>query len=384
MATPHDEFFRYAFSDPNRALVGPPLRGGPARACDRARDLIRNALPPALLDRLDLDSLEIEKESFIDEALADRAADLLIQARFRGAEPTALDTAEQSEGASAEEPRDVGDEESRHLYVYLLFEHKSYSDPDTLFQLLRYMVRIWEHHRRKSHVGAQRGQREKGPSRETDPYRLPPIIPVVLFHGETPWRGPRSFAEMVGGGAELTPYIPNFAPVIFDLTTRSDAQISGDRLTQLVLLLFKHLRQSAQSQAGAARVAEILSSAEPELTSASGELTQRNRMELLRAALHYIQQVLTDEEFHSIISLVRARTVKQEAMSAAETYEKRGQVQGKQQALARQLERKFGLTDEERRRIASESDPDKLDAALDALVFAESKGEVLSEIGLHE
>jgi hypothetical protein len=111
-------------------------------------------------------------------------------------------------------------------------------------------------------------------------------------------------------------------------------------------------------------------------------------MELLRAALHYIQQVLTDEEFHSIISLVRARTVKQEAMSAAETYEKRGETRGRMQAkhqvLTRQLERKFGLTDEERRRIASESAPDKLDAALDALVFAESKDEVLAEIGLRE
>jgi predicted transposase YdaD len=383
MATPHDEFFRYAFSDPNRA-----------------RDLIRNALPPALLDRLDLNSLVIEKKSFIDEALADRAADLLMQVRFRGAEPTAGDTPAKLEGPRASEPRYVGGEESADLYVYLLFEHKSYSDPDTLFQLLRYMVRIWEHHRRKFNVGAGSREREKGASRETDPYRLPPIIPVVLFHGETPWRGPSSFAETVGGNAELKPHILNFAPVIFDLTTRSDVEISGDRLTQLVLLLFKHLRRSAQSQAGAARVAEILSSAEPELTSTSGELTQRNRMELLRAALHYIQQVLTDEEFRSIISLVGARTVKQEAMSAAETYEKRGEKRGeqrgekrgetrgrlqdKQQVLTRQLERKFGLTDEERRRIASESDPDKLDAALDALVFAENKGEVLAEIGLHE
>jgi predicted transposase YdaD len=375
MATPHDAFFRYAFSDPHRA-----------------RDLIRNALPPALLDRLDSSSLVIEKKSFIDEALADRAADLLMQVRFRGAEPTAGGTPAKQEGPRVSEPRHAGGEESAHLYLYLLFEHKSYSDPDTLFQLLRYMVRIWEHHRRKSNVGAGSGEREKGAPAETGTYRLPPIIPVVLFHGETPWRGPRSFAEMVGGGAELTPYIPNFAPVIFDLITRSDAQISGDRLTQLVLLLFKHLRRSAQSKAGAARVAEILSSAEPELTSASGELTQRNRMELLRAALHYIQQILTDEEFHSIISLVRARTVKQEAMSAAETYEKRGEKRGetrgrlqdKQQVLTRLLERKFGLTDEERRRIASESDPDKLDAALDALVFAESKDAVLSEIGLHE
>jgi hypothetical protein len=89
------------------------------------------------------------------------------------------------------------------------------------------MVRIWEHHRRKSHIGARSGQREKHGLPDTDPYRLPPIIPVVLFHGEKPWRGPKSFSETVGGGAELTPYIPNFAPVIFDLTTRSDAQISG-------------------------------------------------------------------------------------------------------------------------------------------------------------
>jgi hypothetical protein len=52
--------------------------------------------------------------------------------------------------------------------------------------------------------------------------------------------------------------------------------------------------------------------------------------------------------------------------------------------LTRLLGRIVGLTKEQRRQIASERAPDKLDAALGGLVFAKSKDEVLSKISLHK
>ena len=76
--------------------------------------------------------------------------------------------------------------------------------------------------------------------------------------------------------------------------------------------------------------------------------------------------------------------VEKEFVSAAEAFqregEQRGRIQEKQQVLARHIERKFGLLSGERLRIEGETDPEKLDAALDAVLFAASKGEVLSRL----
>jgi hypothetical protein len=51
-------------------------------------------------------------------------------------------------------------------YVYFLFEHKSYPDRLVALQLLRYLARFWE-----QQVSA--GQ-----------FPLPPIMPLVVYHGE--------------------------------------------------------------------------------------------------------------------------------------------------------------------------------------------------------
>ena len=50
---------------------------------------------------------------------------------------------------------------NREGYLYLLFEHKSYPSPDIAFQLLKYMVKIWD-------------------SKIEETSRLPIIIPLVV------------------------------------------------------------------------------------------------------------------------------------------------------------------------------------------------------------
>ncbi len=52
----------------------------------------------------------------------------------------------------------------------------------------------------------------------------------------------------------------------------------------------------------------------------------------------------------------------------------------KQKVLQRQLDRKFGLTDQEKNFISRQFDPDLLDKALDEFVFANSKEEVLKHL----
>ncbi|RMG05555.1 MAG: Rpn family recombination-promoting nuclease/putative transposase, partial [Acidobacteria bacterium] len=86
-----------------------------------ARDFLINYLPEMVLKHLDLTSLKISKDSFVKEG-EEHYSDLLYQVNL-------------SEGQKG--------------YVYFLFEHKSYPDLYVCFQLLRYMIEIWELHRRQ-------------------------------------------------------------------------------------------------------------------------------------------------------------------------------------------------------------------------------------------
>jgi predicted transposase YdaD len=56
-------------------------------------------------------------------------------------------------------------------FVYLLFEHKSYFDKMTPVQMLGYIVDIWKLYNKQN-------KNEK----------LPPIIPILIYHGNRKWK----------------------------------------------------------------------------------------------------------------------------------------------------------------------------------------------------
>ena len=153
---PHDKFFRAVFTQE-----------------DNARDLLQNALPGEIRGLLDLRLIKVEHTSVIDSNLSERQSDLLIRTRMRG--PPAL--------------------------IYILVEHKSYPDRWTLFQLLKYMLRIWEKER------ALHGKEKT----------LPPIIPVIFYHGARRWRLPLNFSSYFIADEWLGPYVPEFRPVMVNL-----------------------------------------------------------------------------------------------------------------------------------------------------------------------
>ncbi len=92
---PHDRFFREAFARRELAV-----------------GFLRDYLPMKVLSRLDAESLEITKDSYVDKELSPHYSDILYKAKIAG----------------------------KPSYLYLLFEHKSYVDPLVGFQLLRNMV----------------------------------------------------------------------------------------------------------------------------------------------------------------------------------------------------------------------------------------------------
>ena len=81
---------------------------------EAAQDFFRNYLPGELQEAIDLSTLQICKDSFVQNDLREFFSDLLYKVSIS----------------------------SHEGYIYLLFEHKSYSERLILVQLLSYMRSI--------------------------------------------------------------------------------------------------------------------------------------------------------------------------------------------------------------------------------------------------
>ncbi len=201
MQSPHDHLFHYTFGQP-----------------ENAADLLRSTLPAALVRAIDWRTLARCDAKLTDGETESRFADLLFTVMVRGV----------------------------RTYLFILLEHKSESDPDTVFQLLRYLVRIWERHRRDC---------------PNDP-RLPPVIAVVFHHGDAPWRGPRSLRDLIdveGLPPEFAAAVlagqPAFAFHLDDLAAQTEEEIMGrvtSVLAKLALLCMQFLRGAPADDAEAA------------------------------------------------------------------------------------------------------------------------------------
>ena len=65
-------------------------------------------------------------------------------------------------------------------------------------------------------------------------------------------------------------------------------------------------------------------------------------------------------------------------MTIAEQWQRTGRIEEKKATLIRQLDRKFSLTSQERDFVLGVSDPELLDAAVDALIDNANKDAILA------
>jgi predicted transposase/invertase (TIGR01784 family) len=169
---------------------------------ENAIDYLKNQLSKDILKEIELDSLEIAKDSFIDQNHNEIHSDILFKVMFRG----------------------------KLGYIYLLLEHKSYPDRLTAFQLLKYMVGIWDLHLKQS--------KAKEPM-------LPIILPMVLYHGETEWKYGNDLLSIQVSVDALEKYQVNFSYLLHDLSKYRDEEIKGKVINKIFLLLFKYIHSDA-------------------------------------------------------------------------------------------------------------------------------------------
>ncbi len=180
----HDTYARRVFSQP-----------------DATADLVRHLFPKDVVEQLDLASLRLIDEQLGGDQLGPEIeTDFLWEARTT-----------------------VGDS----VLVYVLLEHQSTVDRWMALRMLRYRVRLWEAYR----------------TREPDS-PLPPILPLVLYHGKKAWNAALDVAKLTTPLDDLTQLRAAYR--VLDVSSWRDEEILTMALggmTQLALLALANSRR---------------------------------------------------------------------------------------------------------------------------------------------
>lgn len=119
--------------------------------------------------------------------------------------------------------------------LYLLFEHKSGGDGLTPFQLLVYVVRIWERFL-SDHPRAK---------------KLPMIVPVVVHHSDRRWNFARDLRELIQVPPELRlslrPLLPSFPFLLDDLAAESSDRLRTRAMSEIAKLTLFCLQRARHS-----------------------------------------------------------------------------------------------------------------------------------------
>jgi predicted transposase/invertase (TIGR01784 family) len=320
LPNPHDRFFK--------ELLAPP---------EAAVQFLRFYLPAPVVDALDLTTLEVVKDSFVDAQLRAYFSDLLFRVRLQ-------------RGGAA--------------FVYLLLEHKSAPEESVALQLLTYLVKLWE------------------PQLRSGARPLPLVIPVVFYHGRERWQvSPRfgalfDFAELEA----LREYAPEFSYHLCDLSQQRELPDEGRLKAGLTALKYVF------SDELPARLAEIFETIK--------QLPEPRGLEYIKTVLRYLSRGARNLTVEDVQTSLRATFPENEGglmQTLAENWIEQGIQQGIQQgaqrqaaALAlRQLQRRFGVLDAETQERIRALPVERLEKLSDALLDFQARSEVTEWLQAH-
>ena len=270
------------------------------------------------------------------------------------------------------------------LHVLVLLEFQSADDPSMALRVLEYTAMLYRELLREGSFGAG-GE------------LLPPVLPVVLYNGDAPWRSAAQVRELVARtGAALVPYQPSQRHVVLDERRAAADDPRLRELTRAVLLL-----EQSGSAADLAHVAESLSRrlAAP----GRGELRQAFA-DWLAALLRRLEGDAASESAHVGLNLEEVKmTLEERVAEWPKPYIRQGREEGislgreegislgreegiahERQLLRRQAAARFGAATADRLAwaLAEEMDPERLAVVGEAIVRCSTGDELLRETGI--
>ncbi len=164
-------------------------------------DMLRHFVKEPWVDEIDFASLQRESEISVVRRRGARIRDVVWSVRFR----------------------------DRTLYILILIEFQSRLDPVMALRQLVYVASFYQDlHRQK---------------RLSESGKLPPVLPVVLYNGERPWRAPCAVEEMIETVPEaLAKYQPRMSYFLLDERRTRFELAEEERNTVAALLALEQSR----------------------------------------------------------------------------------------------------------------------------------------------
>lgn len=310
--TPHDKFFKETFGK-----------------VEVAKDFLNNYLPENVMNLIDTNTLEPQKDSFIDKDLKEIFADMLFKVNI----------------------------DSKEGYIYFLFEHKSYTSKNISFQLLRYMIEIWEARINNENIN-----------------ELPMIIPIVIYHGKANWNINSTLGELIKGykdfPKDVQKYIPDFEYLLYDLSKFTDAEIKGKVINKIAMTTLRDIFTKDDDGIMESLYKTLIYFAEIE--------NQQTGIEYFETLMRYIFSAradLTKKAVNEMMNEIETTYPEGSAivMTLAEKFREEGKEEGMEKGLAlgetnsliktniRLLTKKFGALPEDVKSGISKLDVDTLE-----------------------
>jgi len=259
----------------------------------------------------------------------------------------------------------------------LLFEHKSRPEHWTLLQLLRYITAEGDQYC-KQHSKAK---------------HLPPVYPLVIYHGKHQWRVPRSFQQLVSPLSQaLTPFVPQYTYALLDLSARTNAEIKGQVLTRLVQLALRWvfddqpierlrtlltLIEQVRDKDTAVAILESLLRYYVQGTKRIEEDEVRELLQQSTNTGDPIMQTFIDRYIEQGVQQGKQQGVQEGMQEGMQQGMQQGVQQGRADMLLRQIERRFGPPSDQVRERVTQADPNTLLEWSDRILDANSLDDVL-------
>ncbi len=177
----HDRFFKELFSKKEEVI-----------------EFIAKTFPKEIVEKIDLQSLELDKTEYVDSKLRTNYSDIVYNSKYG---------------------------KNTNIKISLLFEHKSYPETFPHLQLLGYMLKIWE---------TQIKQKQS----------ITPIIPIIFYHGKQKWVKQTFDTYFDDIDETLQNFIPKFEYQLVDTFEYSDDEIIklfSNLQLQMGLLILKNI-----------------------------------------------------------------------------------------------------------------------------------------------
>lgn len=241
--TPHDRGYKWLLSSREIFL-----------------QLLKSFIHQPWVDEIDENEIRRADKSFITKDFLEKEADLVYEVNLHG----------------------------QTVVFYILLELQRKVDFSMPYRLLNYMSGIWQNY--LNLLPQKEGIEQKD-------FRLPAIIPIVLYNGAQSWTAARSFREMLAEEKLFGNHLLNFEYILLDVNRYDDAELLGlSNTIGAAFLLDKNSRKPEELRKLMRNLFEALQNAtETELI-----IFQRWMRYIIQPRLSTSQQEAFEEELNQL------------------------------------------------------------------------------------